>query len=425
MTENSLTDTDLMIYLLQQEKGGDTMKGAIRAKGYCPVCQGSFTEVKKLGYICPQDKTTPQRLFIDLFYRGQRIKLYSDKQGQVLDSYQRALSLLAHINYEIKHHTFDPSRYVKQELEKFYVCNLLDGFLTSKLSIIAPSYQHNYKRYVQIAREYFISRDVRELRKLDIIRYKEHLEKNFSFSEKHIKNILDNFRTFLRYLKNDLEIIDNVPNFPEISVPVTKISWLSPDVQRKVFECVPDENKPIMAFLMLTGCRPSEARALRCKDIDLSNNTITISSTFSSNVLREKRKGRNARSVTIPIHPELMGYLKERVENNMPNVFVFISNQGKHYSRSKLDRIWNIVKKKTTLPDNIRMYDATRHSFASQLVNRGVSLLSVSRLMGHSNTKMTERYAHSDIEKLKVDLSNLSLQEKVVAYEELKKVECQ
>ncbi|MGQ3683581.1 MAG: tyrosine-type recombinase/integrase [Candidatus Loosdrechtia sp.] len=174
---------------------------------------------------------------------------------------------------------------------------------------------------------------------------------------------------------------------------------------------------------MLTGCRLSEGRALRCGDVNLKDSTIRISSTFSGNVFREKRKGRGAKSVTIPIHPELLSFLKERVESNLPHTFVFVSELGKHYSRSKLDRIWNIVKKKTNLPDNVRMYDATRHSFASQLVNQGVPLLSVSRLMGHFNTKITERYSHSDLERLKIDVSNLTLQDKIVRLEKGQKVE--
>ncbi len=69
------------------------------------------------------------------------------------------------------------------------------------------------------------------------------------------------------------------------------------------------------------------------------------------------------------------------------------------------------------------MYDATRHSFTNRLVNLGVPLLSVSRLVGHGTTKMTERYTHSNIEKLKVDISNLSLQEKVVSFRREQKVE--
>lgn len=54
----------------------------------------------------------------------------------------------------------------------------------------------------------------------------------------------------------DLEIIDNVPNFPDIDVPEPKISWLSPDVQRNVYEAVPDNDKPIFAFLL---CLPDAA----------------------------------------------------------------------------------------------------------------------------------------------------------------------
>jgi len=35
-----------------------------------------------------------------------------------------------------------------------------------------------------------------------------------------------------------------------------------------------------------------------------------------------------------------------------------------------------------------------RHSFASKLVKNGVSLFEVSVLLGHSDPKMTQRYAH-------------------------------
>ena len=403
----TLTDIGNIFYLLSQ--GGEEMKGTIRAKGRCPVCQGPFEQVKRLGYICPTCKTTPKRFYIDLSYKGQRIRIFSDKQGQALDTYQRAVNLLSHINYEIKNYTFDPTRYIKAELEKFWITNLLDRFLNYKLDSIAPSYQKDYKRLVAIAEDHFNTRDIRDIRKLDIINYKNHIESKYNYKGKTLKNTLDLFKTFLRYCKNDFEIIDNVPTFPDIEIQEYNFKWLSQDDQIILFELIPDKDKPIIAFLILHGCRPSEARALKCKNVDLRTQTITISATFSGRVYREKRKGRKSKSVTIPIHPEMLEYIKDKVKNNLPEAFLFINSKGSYYSENKLRRIWAAVREKVAIGKDLRLYDATRHSFASQLVNSGTSLFNVSKLLGHSSTKMTEKYAHQNIESLKADIKKLSL----------------
>lgn len=405
-----LTNTDTILYLLELGRGEEKMIGYIRPKDRCAVGQCRFVEIKKLGYLCPAHKTTPKRFFIDLFYKGKRVKLYSDKQGRVLDSYGLTLNLLSHINYEIKNHSFDPSKYIKQELEAYYVSNLLDRFLASKIDTLAPSYKSDYKRCVSVAKNFFGVKDARELRKLDIVNYKDHIGKNFGLSGKTVKNILDNFKTFLRYLKNDLELLGGIPSFPPVEVQEPKTIWLSPEVQRRVFENVPDEDKPIMAFLMLSGCRPGEARALRCRDVNLELKTITISATFSGGMYREKRKGKKSKNTIIPIHPELFDHIENRVNGNLPEAYLFINPRTqKYYSKCSLEKLWVLIRKKVGLNNDVRLYDATRHSFASQLINSGVSLLSVSRLLGHSSTKMTERYAHSDLEKLKIDVANLSL----------------
>ncbi len=393
------------------------MKGNIRVKSKCPVCQGKFTEIKKLGFICPEHKTTPKRFFIDFFHKGQRFKLYSDNHGQVIDSYQRAKSLLSRISSEIENHTFDTTKYVKQELEKFYISNLLDVFLESKLTginAIAPSYVRHYRRYVGIAKEYFGTKDVRDLRKLDIVNYQSYVSENYNFASKTLKNCIDIFKTFLVYTKNDLELIDMVPHFPMIDVPPPKTTWLTPKIQKAAFNYVPDHDKPIIAFLMLSGCRPGEARALKCKDVDIDKGLITISATFSNAIYRQKRKGKRSQSVTIPIHQEIFSFIKHRIENNLPEAFVFVNQAGRHYSETGLLVIWRNVREKAGLDKSVRLYDAARHSFATQMINSNVSTYSVSKFLGHSNTKTTEKYLHNDLSKLQADISNVSLKEKVI-----------
>ena len=53
---------------------------------------------------------------------------------------------------------------------------------------------------------------------------------------------------------------------------------------------------------------------------------------------------------------------------------------------------WDRIRRRAGLPD-VRLHDL-RHSFASILVNQGVSLYIVQGLLGHASPRMTQRYAH-------------------------------
>src|SRR5690606_8834404 len=53
---------------------------------------------------------------------------------------------------------------------------------------------------------------------------------------------------------------------------------------------------------------------------------------------------------------------------------------------------WNRVRKQAGIED-VRLHDL-RHSYASFLVNKGRSIYEVQKILGHSNVKTTQRYAH-------------------------------
>ena len=422
MITASLTNAEVVAYLLNATWSNEKMPGTIRTKEKCPKCRRLFEHIEKIGYICREHQTIPQRFFVDIFYDHRQIKIYSHKSGLVLSSYDLAVETLRHIQYEIRNKTFDPSRYIKAEINQFQCDTLIEKFLLFKGIInidgklirdgdkgaIAPSYRKDYKRMLEIAKEFFKGRDVRDIRKVHITDYWQHLRDNYIYSKKTIKNILDLFKTFLNYLKEELEIISIVPPFPDIEVSEHCFKWVAQKDQVPIFNVVPERDKPIIAFLMLHGCRPSEGRALRCKHVDLRTQTISISATWSGRVYREKRKGKNSKSVTIPIHPEMTEYMTNRVMSNLPEAYLFVDSRGKFYSENKLKRIWNSVRTIAHLDNSLRLYDFTRHSFASNLINSGTSLFKVSKLLGHSSTKMTEKYTHADVDNLRADLNKLS-----------------
>jgi site-specific recombinase XerD len=59
---------------------------------------------------------------------------------------------------------------------------------------------------------------------------------------------------------------------------------------------------------------------------------------------------------------------------------------------------WKKVRDQAGLP-HLRLHDL-RHSFASTLVNNGVSLYDVQKLLGHASIKTTQRYAHLSADRL-------------------------
>ncbi len=59
---------------------------------------------------------------------------------------------------------------------------------------------------------------------------------------------------------------------------------------------------------------------------------------------------------------------------------------------------WNTARKAAALSD-VRMHDL-RHSMASNLINSGRSIYEVSKILGHTQVKTTQRYAHLSQETL-------------------------
>lgn len=403
-------EEDIIYYLLQGAEVSQKVKGRIRTKENCPVCKKAYTHIFKLGFICKSCKTQPRRFFIDLFLGGIRYKIYSDVRGHILDSYNLALETLHHINAEIREGSFDPTTYVKADQKKFYISTLTVDYFSTKKDSLAPSNLSTMKNHIRYIKEFFGNKDVREVRKIDIVKFIESLQKK-RLGQKTIKNYVTTLKAFLNYLKNTLEIINALPSFPVLDVPEPSFRWLTLEDQAKLLSVVPAEDIGIILFLMLTGCRPSEARALKVKDVDLKNEIIIIKNAFSNSVYREKRKGRNSKPVIMPIHHDLLPILKDIIEQNpFSENFIFINPRTKGpYSQNALTKLWNKIRKNAGLSKDIRLYDATRHSLASNLLKQNVPLARISKLLGHSSVKMTEKYAHADIQSLRYDLDQISI----------------
>lgn len=278
-------------------------------------------------------------------------------------------------------------------MEQFYFSKRLDLWLDSKAKEvtrgnIAPSTLKTYKTYSRkFYMPFFGAKDIREIRTYDIQTFYESLPE---LSNKYTKSLIETLKNFLTEMRR-LDYIAVTPSYPRIKVAEKPIKWIDRDTQDAVISHIESRHQPIYTFMTRQICRPSEARALKVRDISLKEGSITIQRTFSGHELIERNKEKKITARAL--NPELTNILTECVKNKLPDAFVFSVN-GAPYTRNAINRIWNNACKKIGIV--ISLYNGTKHSICSQAGIAGISDSNIQQLANHADIRSTKKYICKD-----------------------------
>ncbi len=363
------------------------MAGHIRTLQKCPRCKGRF-QGEPLR--CPACQIPPTRYYIDIHWKGERLRIFTGKDGYPLAHWEGTERQLNAMRHEIDLGRFDPKEYQSREIRTLQFDNycrawqerrekeLHKGLISLGYFTELRAYTHRY--FIP----YFDRRSIRDLREAHIEDFRNSLPDHLS--HKTIFNIMGVLRKIFRdaHRRKDILLLPFFPKIPK-GDPVTR--WISEEDQRAVLSQMKDPiRRAFYLFLIWQGCRPGEARALRWENVDLKGGIVTICAAFDRENFKPYTKEKDFRP--LPLHPEVKEALLNLPRNIAGWVFTY---RGQPITQWMASAYWRRAAKKAGV--QISCYEGTRHSLASQAINEGVPESIIGKMLGHKSPVSTKRYA--------------------------------
>ena len=168
----------------------------------------------------------------------------------------------------------------------------------------------------------------------------------------------------------------------------TRDRWLTEAEEKRLVSAAPGWLQELLIFAIHTGMRQGEILSLTWACVDLFRRTVTV---FES---------KNGERRTIPLNQTVLELLKQKYGNRSVDTgFVFPSEAQTRLNARNIRRSLQIALKKAKITD-FHFHDL-RHTCATRMVQAGVDLYKVQRLLGHKSPIMTQRYAHHYPESLR------------------------
>lgn len=141
-----------------------------------------------------------------------------------------------------------------------------------------------------------------------------------------------------------------------------------------------DHLKPMVLVSLKTGLRRGELFDLKWSSVNFNTKIITVAGDTT----------KTSETRHIPMNEEVFTVLEEWKKQSREALYVFPNQEGGRFEDVKSAWLKLLERAEVT---GFRWHDM-RHDFASRLVMAKESLNTVRELLGHSDIKMTLRYAH-------------------------------
>jgi len=209
--------------------------------------------------------------------------------------------------------------------------------------------------------------------------------------------LISGVRAFYRFLN----INGNMDNDPSELLVQPKVGRKLPDIinNEEIDELIAavdlskaegERNKAILEVLYACGLRVSELTELKMSNLYLKDEFVKV-------------VGKGSKERLVPIGSSAIKQLNiyinhvrvhQKIQSGFED-FVFLNRRGKSLTRVMIFTIIKDLAERIGMEKTISPH-TFRHSFASELVERGADLRAVQEMLGHESITTTEIYTHLD-----------------------------
>lgn len=296
---------------------------------------------------------------------------------------------LAAYNYDIhqKETQIVPYNHELPQLAKtFIVCKSIEGYSEGTL--------YNHTRF--LTKFFFaVKKAPEQVTANDIRIYLYVYQKGRGITNRSLDKVRASISAFYHWMHVEGYINKNpciaIPPIKYEKKPKTYCSQMDLEYLRRA--CNTFKQKAILEVLYSTGCRVGELVILKKSDIDWDKKTVHL---FG--------KGKKHRTSFLNAKAEvaLKEYLESRTDENE---YLFVSDRKPH-NQMHVCGIQKIMRQICERADNVNKNvtpHILRHTCATVLTSNNANLLSVQKILGHSNINTTMTYVHTSLENVQAE----------------------
>lgn len=267
----------------------------------------------------------------------------------------------------------------------------IEGFAKDFIELYAKQNKRSWRRDEGSLKHillFFKGRTLQDIGPADLERYKAERKAEASPAtiNREIACLKTLFNKAIEWGKIEINSLRTVKKLRENNA---RERILTAEEARRLIECASPGIRPILLIALNTGMRRNEILNLKWADVDLVKGFILISDSKSG------------KSRKVPMNAAVFETFRGRSRDSE---YVFYNPKTKNHIKD-IKTAFKAACRRAEIK-GLRLHDL-RHTAASKMIEAGVDLVTVSKILGHASIQMTMRYAHPTPENMRLAVAKL------------------